>query len=314
MNIFTIVSPLLLLALLGYIIDKKQWLNQTQIAGLSKLTFAVFLPAFLFYRMATADLDGQLQPQLFMSFYLPVLVTFAIGFVANFLWHKQYRQNYAASATFALGGCYSNIIIVGLPLLLLVMGDQALPIVFMIVAFHSAMLFTITSAIACVQKTNDDKPSRLGGLGFIKHTIKNPLVLAILTGLSINLTGLSFPQPVATTLEMLSKPAIPLALIALGTSIAKYSIKGERTFIAIACILKLAILPAIVYLTTSYLLNVEPFVVKVLVIMSACPTGVNAYLIAQVHEVHRKAVASTVVASTVASIITLPCWLIFLGL
>lgn len=306
MNIIPIISPLIFLAFLGFIIAKKQWLSEPQFSGLNKATFAIFIPAFLFYRMATADLNSQLDPQLFASFYLPVLGCFAIGFGLNYFWHSEYKKQRAASSVFALGSSYSNNVIVGLPVLMLAIGDKALPIIFLIVTFHSAMLFGLTSAIASTQ-------GNMNWTGFVKQTLTNPLVAAILSGLLFNLSALNLPETVSQTLNLLGQPAIPLALIALGASLAKYDIRGERRFIALASSVKLILLPTMVYFTSKYIFALDTLVVQVLVVLSACPTGVNAYLIAQMHQVHRKAVASTVVASTVASVFTLPAWLIFLN-
>ncbi len=306
MNIIPIIFPLIALALIGYLIAKKQWLNASQLDGLSKITFAVFIPAFLFYRMATADLSSQLNPTLFASFYLPVLACFALGFMLNYYLHNEYRQSRAASAVFALGASYSNNIIVGLPVLLLAIGDKALPIIFLIVTLHSAMLFGLTSAIA----TSDEFNWR----GFIKQNLSNPLIVGILSGFLFNILSLPMPEMAANSLSLLGQPAIPLALIALGASIAKYDIRGERRFIAIASIIKLIILPTLVYFTANQIFELSQLVVQVLVILSACPAGVNAYIIAQTHQVHRKAVASTVVVSTLASVITIPCWLLIMGI
>ena len=322
-SIFTIISPLLVLALIGYLIAKRQWLSDVQLSGLSKITFVVFIPAFLFYRMATADLTSVLNPLPIAAFYLPVLACFALGFMLNHWLHPEYKQHRSGSAVFALGSSYSNNVIVGLPLLLLVVGDRALPIIFLIVTFHSAMLFALTSAIAASQPDNAEKEGSnksenhkhgINWLAFIQQTLTNPLVFGILSGLLVNAVGIQIPALVARPLEMLGQPAITLALIALGASIAKYDIRGERRFIALASAIKLMILPLLVYLTAKHALALDTLIVQVLVILSACPTGVNAYLIAQQHQVHRKAVASSVVVSTIASVVTLPLWLIWLGL
>ncbi|WP_147302701.1 AEC family transporter [Thalassotalea euphylliae] len=316
-NIFTIISPLLALALIGYLIAKRQWLNDAQLSGLSKVTFVIFIPAFLFYRMATADLASVLNPLPIAAFYLPVLTCFALGFILNHWLHPEYKKHRRGSAVFALGSSYSNNVIVGLPLLLLVIGDQALPTIFLIVTFHSAMLFALTSAIAASQANSTQAKNSKRGinwLAFIKQTITNPLVFGILSGLLVNAAGIQIPALVARPLDMLGQPAITLALIALGSSIAKYDIRGERRFIALASTIKLMLLPLLVYLTAKHALALDTLIVQVLVILSACPTGVNAYLIAQQHQVHRKAVASSVVVSTVASVMTLPLWLVWLNL
>ena len=310
MNLIPIILPLLLIALAGYIAAKRTWLNQEQFSGISKATFSIFIPAFLFYRMSQADLSQSLSINIFASFYIPVLLCFALGFALNFLLHSEYKKHKAGSAVYALGSSYSNNVIVGLPVLLLAIGDNALPIIFVIVTFHSAMLFALTSAIAA---TETNKEKGVNWFGFIKQTLTNPLVAAILSGLVVNLSGLSLPATVGRTLELLGQPAIALALFALGASIARYDIRGERKFIALASMIKLVALPCMVWFFASQLFKLSSLETNVLVILSACPTGVNAYLIAQMHQVHRKAVASTVVVSTIASVISVPIWMMMLG-
>ncbi|MFD2168316.1 AEC family transporter [Thalassotalea euphylliae] len=311
MNLIPIILPLLLIALLGFVAAKKTWLSQEQFSGLSKITFSIFIPAFLFYRMAQADLSNKLSLDLFASFYLPVLLCFGVGFVFNYFLHSEYKKHFAGSAVFALGSSYSNNVIVGLPVLLLAIGDDALPIIFVIVTFHSAMLFALTSAIAAI----DEKQSAgFNWFGFIKQTLSNPLVAAILSGLVVNLADIEIPYTVGRSLDLLGQPAITLALLALGASIARYDIRGERQFIALASLIKLVLLPGLVWLFATKIFMLSTLETSVLVVLSACPTGVNAYLIAQMHKAHRKAVASTVVVSTIASIISLPLWLIVMNL
>jgi len=73
------------------------------------------------------------------------------------------------------------------------------------------------------------------------------------------------------------------------------------------------ILPLMVYLSAHYVFDFEKVTVTTLVILSACPTGVNAYLIAKQQVQHQQTVAGTVVASTITSMLTIPFWLWFLS-
>ena len=72
---------------------------------------------------------------------------------------------------------------------------------------------------------------------------------------------------------------------------------------------KLLLLPVIVYVSAYYVFNFETMTTTTLVILSACPTGVNAYLIAKQQEDHQETVAGTIMISTMFSTITIPLWL-----
>lgn len=317
MNIFAIISPLILVALLGFICTKSRWLSRDQLDALSKVTFSICIPAFLFYQMAKAEFSEQVSIQLFAAFYLPVLICYFIAFVINYFFYKSEQlnsdgssveHNSAASAVFALSASYSNNVIVGLPLLLAALGEQVIGIIFLIVTFHSALLFALTGVIATNTKS-EDKVNSFNYLSFLKQTFKNPLIVSILLGLGVNLLSINLPEALQESLALISKPAIPLALYILGASLAFYHVRQELRFISIACFTKLLLLPTLVFITSHYVFQLDPFVVTVLVMLSACPTGVNAYLISATYQKHQQTVAGAIVLSTLISIITLPIWL-----
>ncbi|OUR60835.1 hypothetical protein A9Q74_11865 [Colwellia sp. 39_35_sub15_T18] len=320
MNILAIISPLIVVALLGFICTKTQWLSKEQLNALSKFTFSISIPAFLFYQMAKADFSEQVSPQLFAAFYLPVLTCYFIAWLISYFFYRNKPlfnsdaaafNSSAASAVYALSASYSNTIIVGLPVLLAAMGEQVVGIIFLIVTFHSAMLFALTSAIAAIANSKNSA-QKFNGLKFVKQTLNNPLIISILSGLLINLLGITLPDFLQDSLALISKPAIALALFILGASLAFYQVRQELTFIGIASFIKLMLLPALVFVTAQYIFNLEAFIVTVLVMLSACPTGVNASLIAATHQQHQQTVAGTVVLSTLISIVTIPLWLSFI--
>jgi predicted permease len=300
--------PLILVALLGFVCAKSQWLNRTQIDALSKFTFYLSIPAFLFYQMAQANFTDQISLALFAAFYLPVLCCYCIAWLSHyFLIERKKAPSTAGSAVFSLGASYSNTVIIGLPVLLTLFGEKVLGIIFLIITFHSALLFTLTSAISSLSTKGK---SSFNGKEIIKQNLKNPLVVSISTGLVVNLLGIELPTILADSLMLIGKPAITLALFILGASLAYYHVRDKLYSISIASLIKLVLLPALVLITSQFLFQLSPLSVTVLVILSACPTGVNAYLIAKVHQQEQQTVAGTVVMTTLLSMITIPLWLI----
>ncbi|PCI59947.1 MAG: transporter [Gammaproteobacteria bacterium] len=306
MNIAEIISPLIFIASLGFICAKTKWLSKNQLDGISKLTFNIFIPAFLFFSMANAKLDQTLDFGFFLGFYFPVLLCFFIAATSNYFLNAKYHHDLQASAVFALASSYSNTVIVGLPILVMLFGEQAIILIFAIVTFHSALLFTLTSALSTQNQ-------QLKWYETLLNTFNNPLLISILAGALINLLGLTLPTIINESLKLLTKPAITLALFILGASLTFYPLRKGLKFVALATLIKLLLLPLIVYLSASYFFHLSLIQIKVLVVLSACPTGVNAYLIAKNAHTHEQTVATTVVASTLLSVITLSFWLWWLS-
>jgi malonate transporter and related proteins len=306
MYIAEIISPLIFIASLGFICAKTKWLTKSQLDGISKLTFNLCIPAFLFFSMANTKLSQSLELGFFLAFYLPVLLCYFIAAIINHLFHTKYHHNRQASTVFALASSYSNTIIIGLPIIIMVYGEQAMMLIFAIVTFHSAILFTLTSAFSA-----NNAPLKWNKT--LVKTFNNPLLISILAGALINLLGLTLPTILNESLRLLTKPAITLALFILGASLTFYPLKKGLTFVSISTVIKLILLPCFVYLSARYAFQLASLQIKVLVILSACPTGVNAYLIAKNSHYHEQSVATTVVASTFLSIISLPFWLWWLN-
>lgn len=306
MSVLAVISPLILIGLLGFICTKSQWFSRAQLDALTKFAFYVSIPAFLFYQMANADFSHHVNLALFAAFYLPVLLCYLLAWLTNYFLHAKLKNLPAPSAVYALGASYSNTIIVGLPVLLVILGEQVVAIVFLIVTFHSALLFAITSALSSHQQ-------KFNWRSFAKQTFNNPVIISILSGLVVNLLAVNLPSVLSDSLLLIGKPAIPLALFILGASMTFYRVKHEIRFIGFASLIKLIILPSLVFISAHYIFELETMVTTVLVILSASPTGVNAYLIAKNQSHHQETVAGTVVVTTLACIITLPLWLWFLN-
>ena len=299
--------PLILVALLGFVCAKSQWLNRAKIDGLSKFTFYISIPAFLFHQMAQANFTEQISPELFIAFYLPVLCCYGLAWLSHYFFLKKNNDSTrASSAVFSLAASYSNTVIIGLPVLLAALGEQVLGIIFLIITFHSALLFALTSALASL---GSNEKNTFNITQVFKQNLKNPLVVSISAGLIINLLGIELPSIVADSLMLIGKPAITLALFILGASLAFYQVRDRLLDIGLASLIKLVLLPALVLLISQFFFELSALNITVLVILSACPTGVNAYLIAKSHQQEQQTVAGTVVVTTLLSMITIPLWL-----
>ncbi|WP_404339068.1 AEC family transporter [Pseudoalteromonas mariniglutinosa] len=305
MHIFSIIFPLIFIVLIGYLSSRSKFLSQAHIAGLSKFTFYISVPAFLFLNMTQANLTKSISLTSFSSFYLPVISTY---FFAYFIDHAVLNKQSTAShhAVFALGSSYSNTVLVGLPIIIAAIGQQMVGMVFMIITFHSALLFTLTFLLSARSQQTFQWRS------FTKSMILNPVVLSISLGLLLNVSTLTLNQNIVNGLALLGKPAISCALFVLGANLAFYKVSDNLQGALIATSLKLIILPACVYLFATYIFALDKPTRNVLVLLSASPLGVNAYLIANQIKQLQATLASTVVLSTVLSVISFSVWLTIL--
>jgi predicted permease len=302
-SIFSIIFPLVFIVLVGFISTKTKFLTQQHIAGISKFTFYMSIPAFLFLNMAQANLQKGVSLNGFLTFYIPVVSIFFVGvLVDRFLITK--HNNYSRHSVFALGSSYSNTVLVGLPIIIAAMGRDVMGIIFMIITFHSMLLFSLTFLLS-----TKGTQAVFSWQQFLKNMLLNPVVLSISLGLLLNITGLLLPLDIVNALDLLSAPAIGCALFVLGGNLTFYKMSDNWKNAFIATFLKLLLLPSLVMLLGKFVFALTPQLLSVLVLLSASPLGVNAYLIANQIKQHQATLASTVVLSTVLSGISFTFWL-----
>ncbi|HSP26666.1 MAG TPA: AEC family transporter, partial [Saliniramus sp.] len=120
------------------------------------------------------------------------------------------------------------------------------------------------------------------------------------------------PAPVWTMLEMLGSAAVPGALIATGVALHRYGLKSDWKMPAVICVLKLIVHPAIVYVLAFHVMALPPLWGATAVLLAACPTGINAYLLAQNYREGVALASGSVFLTTVLALATTVFWLAIL--
>lgn len=291
--------PLITLVALGFLSQKKQWVINSTITDISKITFSYLFPIFLFSNIARVPLNDVLSVAVFTSFYGAVLLTYLLSFIVCLLT----QSKHVSPGVFALNSTYSNTIIIGLPFLINLYSSEVAAFVFMIISVHSAILFGLTGALHSMKSSGS-----FNGVQFLKNLIKNPLLIGIFLGFAVNLLTLPLPNTFYKTCELITSPALALALFILGANLYQYRISGNYKVIILASLIKLIILPLITLVLSRYVFALDTMLVTILVVLTACPIGVNAYIIACQQKSGEKIVASSVVLTTLLSALTLPSW------
>lgn len=298
MTVFQAILPVFGLIVIGYVLGWRGWLAGEAASGLSSLTFKLFMPAVLFAGIARADLEQSLSPMLLLGYFGPVLLLF-VG--VNLLAHRRLGR----ASPQGLTAAYSNNVLVGIPMVTALLGADSLVYVFAILVFHSLALFTLHSLYAAL-----GTGERVSAVSLLRN-LANPIVVGLLLGTLLNLSGLSLPAPVWRLADWLAQAALPCALMVLGISLSRYRLQPDLTALWL-CSAKLVGLPALVWLFTGGLPGFSAEARSVLLLMAACPTGVNVLAFVKYLQDER-AVSSAVFLSTLLAGLSLPLWMLLVG-
>lgn len=140
---------------------------------------------------------------------------------------------------------------------------------------------------------------------------RNPLILACLAGIFLNLTGIGLPRILSILLKPLGDAALAFGLLAVGAALRLEAMRGAGAALVLACACKLLGLPLLVA-SLSDLLGVTGLPLKVAILYAAMPTAPSAYILASRLGGDAALMAGLITAQTLVAVATLPAMLALL--
>lgn len=308
MTIVNVIAPIFIVVLAGYLSVYTGILTKADTDGLSRFVFNITLPVLLFNALATVTLPKPFNWHFLVVYYGVALLMYGLGMGLS-------RRSFATPAQeqplFGIGSAFSNLVLVGLPIISAGLGDGALLPLFLLVSAHSAILFFTTAVLMERSSTNGRLPHQIA-LQTGKGLMRNPIIIGLALGAIVNLLNIPFPQPFAKAIEIIKQATLPSALFILGASLTTYKLNGYLKEASLIVGLKLLVQPFIVWLLFFHLLNVDPLWATVGVLAAGMPVGMNTYIFVQKYEVNRSILSTAILLSTLLATITQSLWLLFL--
>ena len=306
LDLVALTAPLFLLVLLGFALSRFGW-PRTASDALTRFVFSVAVPTLLFRLMSDFSKLPRVDARLLIAFFGGCLAVYAIGRMLGAL---AFRMDGVSQSVFAMGGIFANTVLVGIPVAKVALGDASLPAISLVIVFNSLILWTLV-AVSVEWARHRDFSVR-GLARTTRGVVTNPVVASILAGTAFGFLGTPLPGVLDQTLEMVSRAAVPLSLIALGMGLAEFGIgAGWRESAAIAA-LKLVAQPLVVY-GLARALDLPPVETAAVVLLAAMPVGANVYLMARQFGALSGAIASSIVLTTALAAFTTPLTLTLLG-
>jgi predicted permease len=300
---FSLALPLFSLILLGYLtMLLSRWPNSIP-DSLSRFVFSLAIPAMLFRLMSHSRDLPPVDSRLLIAFFGGCLIVFIFG---RWISWKFFALDGVSQSVFALGGIFSNCVMLGLPLTRISLGEAAVPSVALVLVFNSLILWTLVTV--SVEWALHGNFSARGFARTARGVLTNPVVLGILSGTLFGLTGWTLPAAIDSPLAMLGDAAAPMALIVLGMGLAEYGMRdGIRVSVMISAI-KLIVQPLAVW-GLAWLLDLPKTETQAVVLLSSMSVGANVYLMSCQFKALEGATAGALLLSTLLASLTTPLFL-----
>lgn len=306
--ILVLILPVFAVLLIGMGLRWKGLMNASLEKGVTVLVVKIFYPCLIIRAMLEADSFQENIGALWGPFIGFLTVT--LGFLIAFLVGRSFGIKAGKGLrTFAFATGIYNYGYLPIPLMENMFGPNELAVLFVHNVGIEVGIWTVGVSFLAGGSLRD-------GL----RKILNPMVVALLIGLTLNLTGLahSLPSMLSSPIALLAGCAVPLGLLAIGTSLFDHLKSGERLWeprdSLLATILRLGLLPCMgLGIAWYFPLPIE--LKRVLVFQSAMPAGIMPILLAKHYGGQPIVAVRVVIATTAVGLLTMPVWIRFgLGL
>lgn len=307
-SVFYAILPVFGILVIGYVAARFGFMEESAVDGLAKFVFNFAVPVLLFRKLALAGLPDSIPWELPIAYYGGV---FAIFLLTAILGVGLFRRGRAEAISYGAASCYGNAILIGIPIVLATYGDRASLPLFIIVGIHTLVLVPVISlGYALAGGKGRGLAGAFGDI--VGDLVRNPILIGMVAGLLYGRYGPALPHVAGETMRLLGEASMPAALFAVGGTLARYSIAGQVAHALGLSLVKLVLLPLVVWMLAERLLGLPPLWTQVAVVLAALPSGVTAFLFADRYGAAKNTVTTTIILSTFLGMLTVPAtiWLV----
>lgn len=300
------VVPIIILMGLGFFSRTIGVLKSGDERVLSSYVYYFALPALLLVNLAQTTFTGETL-RFMVAGIAPVIFALVFFWILSLIFHFSKDTFYLL----ILSTVFGSMALFGIPFIMLAFPEpRGEYLAILSVASISPASVTITITVLELYKLGET--NLLQNLKIVfKRLSRNPLIIAILTGILLALMGIKIPDFLAISLRMLGKTSASVAIFMLG--IFFYGRRYENLITAFQLsILKVLFVPliALIFAKLFHLTGIEK---TTLVLMHSMPLAVSMIILSERYEFHKELIASLILITSVGAGIYLNLWLLVLG-
>ncbi len=306
LQFFLASSPIFAVVALGFLAGRRGMVTPQGFSAFAAYAFNLALPALMVTMLSRQPLARAFEPRFFLAVLAAGLTVFAaVALLAGMAG----RRGLAEAGSHGQAATGGNQAFLGVPLMLAVVGERATGPIALVILAEAGILMPV--GLACMGLGRP--AAAAAGLPAVlaRATLGNPIVLGVAAGAAVSLLGLALPVPLERLLSCLGASAGPVALFALGGTLAAQRLgEGLRPVLGLVAA-KLALYPALAWALLRAA-GLGPDWVAAGTLLAGLPTAAYAFVFAQRFEAAPARVSAAILLSTLAGAVTFPllAWLV----
>ena len=285
---------------LGAALNWRGLVSDDMWVGLERVSYYVFFPALIVRALGTADLAKAPVYELSVILAGAMIAMMALLFATRSLIYKSLGVGGAQFSSIFQGATRWNSF-VALAIATAAFGQEGVVMASIAIA---AMIPLANLACVTVVATHSgaEAPRPMALLGVLA---RNPFIIACAIGVLLNLSGLPLWTPLDFSLDILGKGATGTGLLVVGAGLRVDALAKAKGAIFLTTVLKLALMPALVWAGCEWL-DVQGTARFVALVAAAVPSASSSFILARQLGGDTELVAGILTVQTVAAAVTLP--------
>jgi len=302
LGVLSITFPIFACIALGFGAVRLRIFSAEEVRALNRFVLNVALPALLFGGLARYHFAEVFDKAYLVTYGLAALIVLGITFAV----FRAQGIEPSRLGVAVLGTCVSNSAMIGFPIMQAAHPSVAAKVLALNTMVENFLVMPICFAIMA------------GGGGWrnvILSTLRRPMILGILAGLLVSLSGFTLPVGLERLVMLLGTATAPLALFSIGGALAALKVTGNRLVAAQIVVAKLALHPAAVLAVLALLplagLALPPDLVTPVILSAAMPMF-TTYVLFAGEQGHEGMASIALLAATSIAFVSLSVLLIVL--
>lgn len=291
------VVPVFVLIALGYGLRKSDFLPDAAWRPIEKLSINILYPGFLIPAIWNADISGGGAGAAGAAAVTSVLIIAALTLLAKPL----IRLDGPAYTSLFQGVIRWNSFVF-IPVIQAVFGADGLALAAVVIA----SMIPVTNILCVIVLARWGALDHPGGFWALSRSVlSNPILLACLIGLALNLLGVPRIPGVSDLLELLGASALPLGLIVAGAGLSFNAVARRKITISAVTFIKLVVTPPLMW-GLCVLYGGDQTAQGIALLCGASPGAAASYILARQMGGDAPLMAGIVALTTVGSAAVIP--------
>lgn len=305
LDILSITGPIYLTILIGYLTTRLGLFARADMRVLAKFVINLALPALLFRAVSQRQLGEIIDVSYLLAYLGGSLLVVGCGY----LWSRRIGGHSPMASTFyVMGMSCSNSGFIGYPILLLFLEPLAGVCLALNMIVENLVIIPLFLAKA-EQSRDENLPWRHLLFRTLSRLAVNPLILALLAGVTVSLSGISLPGVFIRTVNLFALSSSALSLFFIGGTLVGLPVRGIGSRVLAIVLGKLIFHPISVFililaLPFMGLPALDASMTRAAVIMAAVPM-LSVYSILALKYGQEDVCSAAMLVTTISSFFTL---------